>query len=295
MPNYKYLNIQDQDRLWGIVVTTVGQQQIAPGEEYPAKGHPRRYYFSEKDGRVLQEFHLVYITKGKGWFESASQKRTQVQAGDALVLFPGEWHNYAPLRSDGWEESWIGFNGEYAERLMQAGFFSPKSPVLHIGVIDNIYNYFSEACAVAMREWAGCQQTLGGLAAAILGSVYAAGKQYASRSYDSETIGKIEAAKKYMRDNIHSIVAMEDVALNVGMGYSRFRKLFKTYTGISPALYYQGIKLSQAKNLLTNSDMTCQEIAFHLGYESASYFNMVFHKKEGMTPAAYRKMTRGGR
>jgi len=295
MSNYKYLHIQDQDRRWGIVTTTVGQQKIEPGEVYPATDHPRRYYFSAKDGRVLQEYHIVYITKGQGWFESASLKKTQVQAGDVLLLFPGEWHNYAPAKDTGWEESWVGFTGEYADHLMNAGFFNPKTPIIRIGVQDTIYRYFAEACTIAMREWSAGQQAMGGLVAAILGGIYAAGKQYASRSYNSETIGQIDAAKKYMRDNTHIILAMEDVAEHVRIGYSRFRKLFKTYTGLSPAAYYQGIKFSQAKSLLTNSDLTCQEIAFQLGYESASFFNTIFHKKEKMTPLAYRKMTRSGK
>ena len=55
--------------------------------------------------------------------------------------------------------------------------------------------------------------------------------------------------------------------------------------GISPNEYYKSIKLTEAKKLLKNKNVT--EIAFDLGYENISHFISLFKDKYGMTPKKY--------
>ena len=67
-----YLLSNEQDIHWGLTVSTVGYQHIAPGEAYPPKGHPQAYSFQAGRGRVLDEYQFVYISRGRGVFESKS-------------------------------------------------------------------------------------------------------------------------------------------------------------------------------------------------------------------------------
>ena len=39
--------------------------------------------------------------------------------------------------------------------------------------------------------------------------------------------------------------------------------------------------------------MSCRQIACAVGFETPSYFNIVFKKKTGMTPSEYREFTQG--
>ena len=41
----KYLTVSSNDINWGLVVTTVGRQSIAPNTHYPIMQHPDAYYF----------------------------------------------------------------------------------------------------------------------------------------------------------------------------------------------------------------------------------------------------------
>ena len=81
---------------------------------------------------------------------------------------------------------------------------------------------------------------------------------------------------------------MEDVAAQIGMGYSKFRKVFKEYTGFAPAQYFMRLKMERAKDYLLNTDLSCKEITFRLGFDSASYFNKMFRLYEGITPIQFR-------
>ena len=46
----------------------------------------------------------------------------------------------------------------------------------------------------------------------------------------------------------------------------------------------QELKISKSKELLTNSEMNCQQIAYAVGFETPSYFNIVFKKKNRNDP-----------
>lgn len=52
---------------------------------------------------------------------------------------------------------------------------------------------------------------------------------------DDTTIEKINQFRIIMRENVITGISPEEVAQQINMGYSRFRKLFKEYTNVSPA------------------------------------------------------------
>ena len=64
--DFKYLIVNERDKRFGLWVTTVGFQAIGAGSVYPPRNHPDAYYFTAQKGRVLHEYQLVYITKGRG-------------------------------------------------------------------------------------------------------------------------------------------------------------------------------------------------------------------------------------
>ncbi len=106
-----YLNITEKERRWGFHVTTAGHATIEPNESYPPKGHPRGYDFKWENGRQLEEFGVLYLAGGRGTFESASQSPITLETGNAVILFPGEWHRYRPDPETGWEEYWVHYGG----------------------------------------------------------------------------------------------------------------------------------------------------------------------------------------
>ena len=87
----------------------------------------------------------------------------------------------------------------------------------------------------------------------------------------------------------------QEVAHDLCMGYSNFRRIFKEYTGLSPAKYIQQVRMGKVKEALTNSSRPVKEIAFEMGYENEDYFFTAFRRQTGMTPQEYRAFTQGRR
>ena len=220
-----YLLSNDQDIHWGLTVSTVGYQHIAPGEAYPPKGHPQAYSFQAGRGRVLDEYQFVYISRGRGVFESKSFGQTTVGEGDMFLLFPGEWHSYQPDEATGWDEYWIGFKGLNIDSRVSNGFFLPREPIFHVGLNEDIVRLYRNAIAIASEQGIGFQQMLGGVANMLQGYAFALNRH--NTFEDQQAAEAIHKAKIIMTEKFGQKIGPTDVADAINMGYSKFRRLFK--------------------------------------------------------------------
>jgi AraC-like DNA-binding protein len=64
---------------------------------------------------------------------------------------------------------------------------------------------------------------------------------------------------------------------------------FKKYAGCSPMDYLLSVRLSHAKLLLTETRDGIDGISKACGFASANYFGLIFKKKTGLSPTAYRR------
>ncbi len=288
--DFKYLLVNERDRKFGLTVNTVGFQPIPPHSLYPSTEHPKNYYFRPGKGRILSEYQIVYISKGKGSFTSESTRRTTISKGQAMVLFPGQWHTYSPLKETGWNEYYIGFEGMIIDRIVAQGFVSRENQILDVGVNEDLVNLFSTAVKIAKEDKTAAQQNLAGIVFNIIGSILSLALNKNFETNDAAQ--KIERAKVIMYENIQKNVDIKEIAQNLGISYSLFRKVFKEYTGYSPAQYFQELKLRKAKEMLTETTHSIKELAFELNFSSHEYFLSFFKKKVGTTPMEYRNTGR---
>lgn len=282
----RYLTIGAADEEWGIVVSTVGYQFIPPQGHYPLSRHPEDYDFSPQHGRILNEYQLVYITKGSGYFSSQSCKKQKITAGTMLLLFPGEWHSYYPEKETGWDEYWVGFRGPHIDRRVEKRFFTKEEPLHPIGLSATIVGLYDDIIKFSAEEKSGYQQMISSIVLHILGTVYY--KKRNKSFTNTYVVDKINEARILMKD-VENPLTPEEIASRLGLGYSWFRRMFKEYTGVSPAQYQLQQKLLKAKELLTASSLNISEIAYHLRFENAGQFSTFFKKKEGLTPSEFRE------
>lgn len=285
--NINYLISTEEDELWGMTVTTVGHQKIAENEEYPPVNHPLGYYFNVNNGRILNEYQLLYITDGNGVFTFGSTKQScLITEGKMFFLMPGVWHSYQPLGKSGWNEYWIGFKGPIIEKIVSEGFFINRTPVFNIGLNERIIDLYLKANEIANEERAGFQQAIAGIVMHILGLMYYRDK---TRDFeDIELINKINKAKVIMRENVYKNMTAEDISKTLLMSYSAYRRAFKEYTGSSPAKYMLELKLNEAKLLLSTTNQPIKEISYLLNFENPEYFYVFFKNRTGKTPLEYR-------
>jgi len=280
----KYLLANERDALWGLTVSTVGYEEIAPGEDYPTKGHADGYYFNVEKGRTLNEYQLLYNPEGEGIFRTAHCPEIRLKPGDMFLLFPGEWHTYHPLPHTGWKSHWIGFKGRNMDDRVRAGFLSPEKPVYHVGYSSVIEELYRSAYEQAVEEAAYSQQVMAGLVNHLIGKMYSLERNI-ELGKNQQQVDMINRARLRIRQALESDLTIQRVAEEMGVSYSNFRKLFKEFTGLSPATYQQELRLLRAKELLSTTDLTVKEIAYRLNFESPDYFSAKFKAKMGCKPS----------
>ncbi|MCQ6957775.1 AraC family transcriptional regulator [Mucilaginibacter aquariorum] len=288
---YKYLPVSREDESWGLCVLNTGCTHIEATGLYPFKNHPAHHYFNWDIGRVLNEYQIIYITRGKGIFESDSCKRREIKAGTIIILFPGERHRYKPDNETGWDEYWVGIKGDIIDNLVRKNFLRPDNPSIYIGFHEGIFSLFNSIIEVTKRENTGYQPLISGAALHLMGNFHFIFKQNAVECEEKEMV--INKARLLFRSNIANDFSPEQAAEELQVGYSWFRKAFKSYTGLSPGQYYIQLKVERAKELLNNPDIPIKQIAYDLRFDSYFYFSKMFKEKTGMTPTDYRKRAMG--
>ena len=285
--DFKYLLINERDKKFGMTVESVGFQTIPLNTLYPPMKHPKSHFFNPDKGRILSSYHIVYISKGKGVFSSKTTAKTAITKGQVILLFPGQWHTYNPLKESGWDEYYIGFGGEIINNIVGHGFISPENQVLDVGVSGDLVNLYSAAILIAKENKGASQQHLAGIALNILGTVLSLSQNKNFESKDSAQ--KIEHAKIIMIEHINENINMQRVAESLGISYSVFRKVFKEYTGYAPLQFFHELKVQRAKRLLIETSKPLKEIAHELGFGSYDYFLSFFKKRTDQSPSDYRK------
>lgn len=287
----KYMVANTRDSLWGLTVSTVGYEEINPGDDYPTHGHADGYYFNQEKGRILNEYQLLYLTEGEGIFHSSSVKEAKIKAGDLFLLFPGEWHSYHPLPNVGWKSHWMGFRGQNMDSRVRQGFLGSGKPIYHVGFSARVDDLYRFAYDTAQEEGAYVQQTLAGVVNLLIGLMYSLERNI-QLSSNHEHVDMVNHARRRIRESLDADLTIQQIAKEMSVSYSNFRKLFKEFTGVSPSLYQQDLRLQRAKELLATTDLSIKQIAYQLRFESPDYFSSKFKIKMGMKPSEFREQTR---
>ncbi|HYH55956.1 MAG TPA: AraC family transcriptional regulator, partial [Anseongella sp.] len=241
------------------------------------------------NGRVLQEYQLIYIPRGEGVFESDSCPQTRIREGAMIILFPNEWHRYKPDKATGWDEYWVGFKGGIIDNMVGNRFFEPKNPSLQIGVNERVVSIFDEIIENTKQEKSGYQPLISGAVVHLLGLIHSISREQHFEDQQMTVENIVNKARILFRSNIEQQISPEKIAHELGLSYSWFRKTFKAYTGIAPGQYLIQLKIEKAKQLLSDPSKSVKEIAYDLKFDSSFYFSKLFKEKTGLPPERYRK------
>jgi AraC-like DNA-binding protein len=158
-------------------------------------------------------------------------------------------------------------------------------PVLDIGLHDFVLQSFHQIFDCARAEQPGYQQVLGARISGLL-----ADSSRLSRHHDpiSEDERLVERAKFLLADNITEQMDIGWLSHSLGIGYSRFRTMFKNQTGLSPYQYFLNLKIGLAKQLLEQGNYSIKEISHMLSFDDPYYFSHLFKKKTGLAPSRWK-------
>ncbi len=279
-------DISTQSPSWGIDILTIGHNVHRARSQYPDHNHPNQYFFNWNEGRVLNEFQLVYITNGQGIFESRTTAPTLVEGGTAFLLYPGVWHRFKPSDGTGWEEFWVGFRGHYADYLMRQECFDPCRPLINISFRLELLSVFTRLIDTLKYEGTAYQQIATCQIIQLLGLVYSSAlSSHTSQNRRQQIVYEV---RYQVHGNWERSIDFKELAKERNVSYVWLRKAFKDVMGVAPGQYHLKIKIEKAAQMLQETDLTITEIAHRTGFESLFHFSRLFRKKTGVPPSQYR-------
>lgn len=96
---------------------------------------------------------------------------------------------------------------------------------------------------------------------------------------------KLYQAREILTKNMETPPSISELSRLIGLNDFKLKKNFKELFGFPVYKYLQNERLVKAHDLLSSQDVTIQEAAWSVGYESLSSFSNAFTKKYGFRPS----------
>ena len=205
-------------------------------------------------------WHLHVILSGTGTLIAGGQV-FHPRFGQMLLLKDNEEVQYTADTENPWQYCWVTYSGDDAGRISE-----------EIGFTEGIYCLDTTEDPKAFYE-------------------------LVLRMHEKPEMNYINDLRRrgilleYLALAMESSAAstVSDVVDYIGFTRSYFTTIFHKYTGLSPREYILQCRFRNGCRLLTETDLTVQQIAEQVGYEDYMAFSKAFRKKYGMSPTAYRR------
>jgi len=230
-----------------------------------------------------EDIELIYVINGHGTTICNGVKYT-LTSGDMFLTFPNQVHHH------------IGYqNGDYilliikpSQLLSYANIFfenEPTYPIINIkeGEDDNILFLLKTALFEYLRD--GYSTIIDGYITTIFGKLlkhYEITKKNVSRN-------KVMQILNYCSLNYKDQITVDTVAQALSISRSTVSHTFSNQLKIGFCDYINMLRLTDARALLRNTDMSIIDIAQSVGFETIRTFNRAFLKERGFSPSQYRK------
>lgn len=96
----------------------------------------------------------------------------------------------------------------------------------------------------------------------------------------------------YIEQHYSEKITLDELAASVHISKSECCRCFKRALNLTPVEYLMKYRISMAATMIQSQDpiaTSFSELAFHVGFNNASYFNKVFRQYLGCTPSEYKK------
>lgn len=104
----------------------------------------------------------------------------------------------------------------------------------------------------------------------------------------NRSIKIMHQVNNFIYANISKSIAIDELALEVGLSASHLRRIVFEQIGIGLGLYIRRIRINFAKNKLLETDYSIKHIAYDCGFNSPQSFARAFRMTVGQSPYEYR-------
>lgn len=109
---------------------------------------------------------------------------------------------------------------------------------------------------------------------------------------EARTNKECTSVRRYIDSHFKESISLDMLAEVAHVNKYYLVHTFSREFGISPINYLISRRISESKQLLSDTDHSLNQISHMLGFSSPSYFSQSFRKLEGISPMEYRKQSK---
>jgi transcriptional regulator GlxA family with amidase domain len=121
-------------------------------------------------------------------------------------------------------------------------------------------------------------------------------KRPGGQSQFSGALSVQQASRPALRDlqawisgHLDEDLSVAALAQRAGFSERSFARAFRAEVGQTPASYVEGLRVERARALLEDGAQSLEAVARAAGFSSAEVLRRAFHRRVGVSPAAYRE------
>lgn len=270
----------DHDQTGDICLIACGMERCDPGAHY---GPEER-----------ECWHLHAVLSGKGTL-LAGGRTFHPHYGQLFLLRDGEVVEYYADKDDPWEYCWVTYKGTEAERISSEIGFSKSVYCLDSTVdVKEYFGLIQRMYAQPEMNYVNDLRRRGILLEFLALAMDAAGHTKRRKAGDRETDQRyfVQCAIDFIHNN-YNVITVNDIVEYIGFTRSYLSRIFRNVIGRTPQEYLMQYRVSKARTLLEETDMSITEIAAKVGYENPLTFSRMFHGICGVSPKEYRNQLSG--
>lgn len=234
---------------------------------------------------------LIYCLRGSGFVELRNE-RLKVQAGEVLVLPPGEPHRYGADEFTPWTIYWCHTSGTEVATYQRLLGMDENRFVFFLGDDPGAIVLFDEAIQTLLCGYGQPHLTAASLCIGhLFGRMIESSKDRHRRIRDMQE--RIEQVVTILRQRLAGTVRLPELAKIANLSTSHFSAVFKRKMGYPPLEYFLRLKMQRAADLLDSTQSPVKSIAVGLGFDDPLYFTRRFTAIHGCSPTQYRAIRKG--
>ena len=110
---------------------------------------------------------------------------------------------------------------------------------------------------------------------------------FGKRALSSAVAQQIEL---YLRINLAKKISVAELAAVAGLSRSRFIPAFRAAFGLPPHQFLLSLRLANAEQLLSGTDLSLPEVAATSGFSSQAHLTHTMARRRSVTPGELRKL-----
>lgn len=259
------------------------------GRELPISLYDAGYQKIREDESCRWPFYqIVCCYHGTGALRIGDRLHP-LSPGTIVFLPPGTDHAYY-AGPEPYYVSWISFVGPLAQSL--PAYYDKNEPLRPVVAQDDLHpNLHLQIMSV--MEYVDMSDSAERISVLLYGIFTEFLLQMHSAAEIPErhaSHAKIEAVVQWMRNHLQLPPDIGELARSFQISRQHLNRMFQARYGTTPKDFFVKLKILQAqKDLVHFPDTDIQEIAFRLGYASASHFARVFRNVTGVSPSKFRE------